>query len=54
MKILDGYKTYIAAAGLILTGIAMCVDGNYEEGAKTILAGLALLGVGRKLEKLLG
>jgi|TARA_R100001530_G_scaffold135833_1_gene114121 hypothetical protein len=45
MSILQGKKTYIAAAGLILTGIYNCIEGNYEVGIESILAGLGFLGL---------
>ena len=45
MNFLSGYKTYIAAAGSILTGIYLCIEGDYDEGVKMILAGIGLLGI---------
>jgi len=45
MKWISGCKTYIAGAGLILTGIALCIDGQYDEGVQSILAGFGLIGV---------
>lgn len=57
---MGGWKTWTAAIGMIVTGaglIATAVAGETVdpdkilEGAQLILAGLALIGLGHKLEK---
>ena len=55
---IDGYKTYLAAFGMILTGLGQ-ISTSYladdwasiGEGWNLVLAGLAVLGVGHKLAK---
>ena len=59
---INGWKTYVAAAGTILTGLGMIASGltkeggfsfeNIQGGVQTVLAGLALVGVGHKLDKI--
>ena len=51
MNFLSGYKTYIAAVGSILTGVYLCIDGQYEKGIEAILAGIGLLGIRSALDK---
>lgn len=58
---LDGLKTKLAAIGLVLTGLgstlaALTAEGGWDlnsarEGLLVVLSGLAVLGVGHKLEK---
>lgn len=58
---MKGWKTWVAAIGTILTGLgliaaALTKEGgfsieNLQSGVQTILAGLALIGIGHKLEK---
>jgi hypothetical protein len=66
MKWLDGYKTLIAGVGMILLGLyelTLIVSGNattgvdglpvtYEGAITKVLGGFALLGVGRKMDKM--
>jgi uncharacterized membrane protein YiaA len=42
---LEGYKTYIAALGLVCLGIYQLTQGETESGIKTIAQGLGLLGL---------
>lgn len=48
-----GWKTYLAAAGAILTGAAMVFEGQYTEGAAMIVGGLALVGVRGAIAKVI-
>lgn len=59
---LEGYKTLIAGIGTICMGIAHIIPimfpdieglpkGDMEKGMSLILGGLALLGIGGKIEK---
>lgn len=48
---MSGYKTWVAAAGLILMGISAILDGNSDAGVMRIVEALALVGLGHKLEK---
>jgi len=41
----QGWKTYVAAAAAILTGIAALTQGHYAEGASGVIGGFALIGV---------
>lgn len=52
----NGYTTAIGAAGLILFGIGGLITGKLgpEEGMGYILAGFTALGLGNKLEKMMG
>ena len=49
---MHGYKTWIAVAGTGLLGIYNIIDGKTEEGVQMIVAALALLGIGHKIEKI--
>lgn len=55
---MSGWKTWAGGIGIILTGLAVianCVaTGDYThltEGVLSVLAGLATLGIGHKIEK---
>lgn len=61
---MKGYKTWIASVGSMAAGIAMIADGlstsdtpmgidpnKIYQGIMMILAGLALVGIGHKIEK---
>jgi sulfite exporter TauE/SafE len=57
---MTGWKTKAAAAGLILSGLGMIIAGivaevtdvtKILEGWTLIMAGLAALGIGHKIEK---
>jgi hypothetical protein len=60
LDFLDGYRTYLAGAGAIIMGIALVVlaaagdpRGSIEQGVSAILAGLAIIGGGGKIDKLI-
>jgi hypothetical protein len=62
LEFLDGYRSYIAGAGMTLTGVGLIANqvatGVYdydtmEKGVGLVLAGLAVLGHAGKQEKLL-
>lgn len=44
-KLLTGYKTYLAAAGLFGLGVYQISQGNMEVGIQSLLAGLAAFGI---------
>ena len=55
---IDGYKTYLAAFGMVATGLGQIASSyladdwaSIGEGWNLVLAGLAVLGVGHKLAK---
>lgn len=56
---MNGYKTYAAGLGTILLGVAQTilslakpeVGTTFQEGIQTTLAGLAIIGLGHKLDK---
>lgn len=56
---MNGYKTYIAGGGTILLGLAQTLlavsspetSATVQDGLQSILAGLAIIGVGHKLDK---
>ncbi len=64
---LDGMKTYLAGGGLMLTGAAKVIEAALpllsgggvdgaalNEGWTMVMAGLAIFGVGHKLDKAKG
>lgn len=60
MTILDGYKTFLAGLGMIAAGIGILVKPFSEgmffgeatmEGYQMVMGGLALWGIGHKLDK---
>lgn len=46
-----GWKTLTAAIGMALLGIVSIAEGNVENGVQQIVGGLALIGIGHKIEK---
>lgn len=55
---MKGWKTWAAALGMIFTGLAQIAnavinegDASVNSGIELILAGLALIGIGHKIEK---
>lgn len=59
---MNGWKTYAAGIGTILTGLgmigaALSKEGgfsfdNLQAGIQTVLAGLAVVGIGHKLDRI--
>ena len=45
LKAFDGYKTYIAAAGLFGLALYHFTVGDFSNGLETIMAALAVFGV---------
>lgn len=49
---MKGWKTWAAAIGLMALGAyEIKATGNVESGTQKILAGLAVIGIGHKIEK---
>ncbi len=57
---MTGWKTKLAGIGMIVTGLGIVISGlvgdsfdfaKVKEGAQLILAGLAVLGLGHKIDK---
>ncbi len=48
---LDGYKTMIAAVGLVALGVYKLTQKDFEGGAQSIAAGLAALGLRHAITK---
>ncbi|MEQ1771209.1 MAG: hypothetical protein ABL879_15360 [Devosia sp.] len=56
---MNGKKTYFAGAGTMLLGLAQIIlafsnpeaGTDFNQGVQTFLGGLAIIGVGHKLEK---
>lgn len=48
---LEGYKTKLAAAGLLGLALYQLSQGQYEQAAQSFLAGLAALGIGAKIDR---
>ncbi len=58
MGFLDGYKTYIAAFGVISTGVGQMIAGymaddwpGIGQGWNLVLSGLVVFGIGHKMDK---
>lgn len=45
MNILDGYKTYIAAAGLIGLAVYQASQGDLQSAIQSVIAAFGLFGV---------
>ena len=48
---LAGYKTYLAAAGLLLHGLWQMTQGNLDAGWTEVLAGLAAFGLRNAIDR---
>lgn len=55
---MSGWKTWAAGLGAIFAGLSMIAmavggtgDGSVNEGIEMVVAGLAVLGLGHKIEK---
>ena len=57
---MHGWKTWVAAIGMIATGVSVLISGvlaegvdaeKVKEGIMIIFAGLAMVGIGHKIEK---
>lgn len=51
---MGGYKTWIAVIGMVALGIVDILNGNTEDGVQKIVAAIALVGIGNKIEKIGG
>ena len=51
MKIVEGYKTYIAAAGLLGLSLYQVSLNHYDQAAQTFLAALAAAGLRNAIAK---
>jgi hypothetical protein len=50
---IDGWKTYLGGAGLILTGAITSYGGHPTEGGLAVAAGMTAIGFGHKAQKIL-
>lgn len=48
---MTGWKTWVAAGGLVLFGTALIIQGEVEQGIQRIIEALAIVGIGHKIEK---
>jgi hypothetical protein len=48
---MQGWKTWLAVFGMTALGVVDVVNGQAETGIQKIVAALALLGIGHKIEK---
>ena len=48
---MGGWKTWVAAIATAALGILDVIDGNPETGVQKIVAAIALVGIGHKIEK---
>ena len=51
MPVMKGWITWIAALGTAILGIVDIISGNTEAGVQKLVAAIALVGIGRKIEK---
>jgi len=51
---MKGWKTWLAAACTAGLGVVSIYNGDTESGMQQIIAALALVGIGHKIEKALG
>lgn len=51
MRRMKGWKTYVAAAGMAILGVISITQGDVPGGVQQIMGGLALIGLGHKIEK---
>jgi hypothetical protein len=51
---MKGWITWLAAACTAGLGVVSIVNGNTEMGMQQIIGALAMVGIGRKIEKSLG
>jgi hypothetical protein len=49
-----GWKTYTAGAAAIALGIYLILDGQSEQGVNRVIEGLAIIGIGHKLDRAAG
>ncbi|MGY6214983.1 hypothetical protein ACW73L_07465 [Methylolobus aquaticus] len=49
-----GWKTYTAGGAAIVFGVYLILDGQPEQGANRIIEGLAIVGIGHKLDRAAG
>lgn len=48
---MKGWKTYLAAAGMASLGVVSIAQGDVPGGVQQVVAALALVGIGHKIEK---
>ena len=51
LDFLTGWKTYLAGAGLIGLAVYQLSLGQYEQAWQSLMAGLALLGLRRAMDR---
>lgn len=49
---MSGWKTKLAGAASIGWGLYQIVEGRSDEGMRYVIEGLAVLGIGHKLDRL--
>lgn len=54
LVLIDGYKTYIAGAGLVGLAIYQASQGDYKTALETFSAGLAAIGLRHSIQKAAG
>jgi hypothetical protein len=51
LNLLSGYKTYLAAAGLVGLGVYQISQGQFETGAQSLLGALTAAGLRHAIAK---
>jgi hypothetical protein len=50
LQSLSGYRTYIAAVGLVIVGVSEAIAGDYDRASQSFLGALGLLGLHGKID----
>lgn len=53
-QVITGWKTRAAGIASILWGIWSLIDGRQDDGVRYIVDGLAIIGIGHKLDRING
>ena len=51
LLVMGGWKTWTAAAGLVLLAVADVANGDIEAAGTKVMAALGLVGLGHKVDK---
>jgi hypothetical protein len=51
---MTGWKTYTAGGAAMVFGLYLILNGEMEQGVNLIIEGLAIIGIGHKLDRAVG
>ena len=49
--LMTGWKTWLAGLASIVWGLYQLIDGTQEDGMSHIIEGIAIIGIGHKIDK---